>query len=84
MNITNGFIRYAPDTTPNYTLGTVATYSCNTGYVLDLSVGSRTRTCTENDNVINAIGEFSGEAPTCIGKLIVLQRYNVKNSEIRV
>ena len=77
MNITNGFIRNAPDNTPNYTLGTVATYSCDAGYVLDPTVGSRTRTCTENDNVINAIGEFSGEAPTCIGKLIVLLRHNV-------
>ena len=70
MSIANGFIRYAPDDTPNYALGTVATYSCNTGYVLDLTVGSRTRTCTDDDNVMDAIGEFSGQAPTCVGGLI--------------
>ena len=76
-SITNGFIRYAPDTTPNYVQGTVATYSCNTGYVLDLTVGSRTRTCTENNNVMDVIGDFDGQAPTCIGELMVLEHMTV-------
>ena len=71
LSIANGFITYAPNDTRNYALGTVATYSCNTGFVLDLSVGSRTRTCTDNDNVMDAIGEFDGQTPTCIGELIV-------------
>ena len=69
MSIDNGFITYAPDTTPNYALGTVATYSCNTGYTLDLSVGSRTRTCTRN----GMIGEFDGRAPTCVREFIILR-----------
>ena len=71
LSIANGFIKYYPDDTPNYALGTVATYSCDAGYVLDLSVGSVTRTCTDNGNVMDAIGEFDGQAPTCIGELIV-------------
>ena len=49
----------------------MATYSCNAGYVLDLSVGSKTRTCRDDDNAMDVIGEFDGQAPTCIGKLIV-------------
>ena len=65
-SIDNGFIRYAPDTIPNYALGTVATYSCNAGYGLDFSVGSRTRTCTEN----GIIRKFDGQAPTCVRKFI--------------
>ncbi|XP_064387533.1 uncharacterized protein LOC135335856 isoform X2 [Halichondria panicea] len=64
--ITNGVITYAPDTTPNYDLGTVATYDCNAGFVLDLSQGgSMTRTCFDDlDN--DAEGLFSGQAPACI------------------
>ena len=39
------------------TVGTTATYSCNTGYNL---VGDSTRTC-------QATGKWSGSAPTCQG-----------------
>ena len=37
-----------------------ATYSCNTGYNL---VGNRTQTC-------QALGQWSGSAPTCQGVLL--------------
>ena len=43
------------DHTAGTTLGQTATYSCNTGYNL---VGDSTRTC-------QAIGHWSGSAPTC-------------------
>ncbi len=68
LAITNGVITYAPDTIPNYDLGTVATYECNSGFVLDLSLGgSMTRTCFDDlDN--DAEGVFSGQAPRCIRK----------------
>ena len=66
-SIDNGFIRYAPDTTRDYALGTVATYYCNAGYALDITVGSQSRTCTEN----GMIGEFDGQAPTCVRELIM-------------
>ena len=47
--IPNGVIIYAPDNTPNYDLTTVATYACNTGFALDLSIGgSVTRTCVDD------------------------------------
>ncbi len=66
--ITNGFITYAPDTASNYNLSTVATYECDAGYFLDLSLGgSEMRTCVDDlDN--DAEGVFSGQAPACIRK----------------
>ncbi len=72
--IENGVITYATDITPNYDLGTVATYDCDAGYFLDLSLGgSMTRTCSDDlDN--DAEGVFSGQAPRCIRKLSALKR----------
>ena len=65
--IENGVILYANDTTPQYELGTVATYSCNTGFGLDLSNGSETRTCVDDgDN--NAEGIFDLMPPSCVRK----------------
>ena len=67
-DIPNGVITYAPDTTPDYDLGTVAIYSCDTGFVLDLSLGaSEMRTCVDDmDN--DAEGVFDRQAPICIRK----------------
>ncbi len=72
MTITNGVITYAPDIIPNYDLGTEATYDCDAGFVLDLSLGgSEMRTCFDDlDN--NAEGVFSGQAPACIRKCFYL------------
>ena len=65
--IANGVITYAPDSVSNYSLGTRATYSCNTGFSLDLSASSETRTCVDDgDN--DAEGVFNGQAPTCVRK----------------
>ena len=60
--INNGFVTYAPDTTPNYDLGTVATYTCNNGSSM---TGSETRTCVDDDGM----GVFMGNAPSCVCKL---------------
>ncbi len=67
-NIPNGFITYAPDTTPDYDLGTVAAYACNPGFVLDPSLGgSEMRTCVDDmDN--DAEGAFDNQAPICVRK----------------
>ena len=57
----NGFIVYAPDNVgPEYDLNTVATYDCNTGYVL---VGVATRTCIDQGAGLG--GAFNGAAPVC-------------------
>ena len=54
MNVTNGEVDFS--TTYG---GSVATYSCNEGYVL---CGSENRTCQPN-------GSWSGSPPECISKL---------------
>ena len=72
--IANGFITYEPDSVSNYSLGTRATYSCNTGFLLDLSAGSETRTCV-GDGDGDAEGVFNGQAPTCACKST---RYTIK------
>ena len=53
---------------PDYELGTVATYSCNPGFVLNSSLGgTMMRTCVDDgDN--DAEGIFDGQAPTCVCK----------------
>ncbi len=67
--ITNGVITYAPDTTPNYDHGTVATYACDDGFVLDFSLGgSEMRTCFD-DLENGEKGVFNGQAPRCVRKL---------------
>ena len=67
QTVANGVITYAPDSVPNYSLGTIATYSCNVEFSLDLSAGSETRTCIDDgDN--DAEGVFDGQAPTCVCK----------------
>ena len=52
----NGQVNHTAGTT----VGQNATYSCDTGYNL---VGNSTRTC-------QAIGNWSGSAPTCQGMLL--------------
>ena len=60
-------ITYTTVGTPNYALGTVATYTCDTGFVLDLSIGSETRTCIDDgDN--DAEGVFDMQEPACVRK----------------
>ncbi len=66
-DIPNGMIEYGPDMTPNYMLGTTATYICNDGFFLDISVGNEVRTCVD-DNGLDNLGEFTGSQPTCVRK----------------
>ena len=65
--IANGMIVYSNTGMPNYSLGTLATYSCDTGFALDFTGGSETRTCIDDgDNDVEGI--FSGQAPACVRK----------------
>ena len=58
-NPTNGMINYNNvGTVSMRPVGTVATYTCDTGYTLN---GNTTRTCGSD-------GMWSGSAPTCQGK----------------
>ena len=60
-------ITYSNDGTPNYALGTVATYICDTGFALNLTVGSEMRTCID-DNDDDAEGVFDMQEPACVRK----------------
>ena len=55
-------ISYSPDMTAPYSVGTVATYTCNSGYELS-TTGDEMRTCMDNGD--GSGGSFRGTAPTC-------------------
>ena len=57
--IENGSITYDPDMTPDFDIGTDATYECDPGFIL---VGVMVRNCTV---AIDGTGEWSEEPPTC-------------------
>ena len=71
--ISNGVITYSADITPNYMyeLETEATYDCNEGFFLNISVGARVRTCVRVSGM-EAAGVFTGQAPSCDGKFVLL------------
>ncbi len=64
LAITNGTISYSPDVTPDYDLGTEATYTCDTGFYLE---GNEVRTCMDGDGM-NATEVWSGQEPSCVCK----------------
>ncbi len=63
--LSNGMVSYSPSAMP-LVAGTVATYTCNTGYTLD---GAATRTCVEST------GWNITELPTCNSELAVVFNY---------
>ena len=65
LSLADGMVTFAADTTPNFAIGTVATYTCNAGFAL---VGIITRTCVDDDQA-DIIGVWSRSAPTCERKL---------------
>ena len=64
VDLTNGDIVYASDTTAPYYFGTTATHSCNPGYSL---FGDERRTCGGDGSSIT--GEWDMIEPTCVCKL---------------
>ena len=48
----------------NYSLGSVATFSCNSGFVL---VGQTTRVCEDKNGGTVTTGTWSGSEPICEG-----------------
>ena len=76
-------ISYSNAGTPNYALGTVATYSCDSGFVLDLSVGSEMRTCIDDgDN--DAEGVFDMQEPACVRKSILILFFSLTRGLLMV
>ena len=68
-NILNGGISYSPDMD--------ATYSCDIGYFLDVSQGSRVRTCMYNYDPIDSMGVWSGQEPRCVSTSLKYKCYKV-------
>ena len=61
----NGRIMLTPGNhSLSLSLGSVATHSCNTGFVL---VGQTTRVCEDTNGETVGNGTWSGSAPTCEG-----------------
>ena len=65
LAITNGTISYSPDVTPDYDLGTEATYTCVVGFYLE---GNEVRVCMDDDGM-DTIGVWSGQEQRCVRKL---------------
>ncbi len=61
-SVANGDISYIPDTTSPYAFGTIALYSCGTGY---LRSGSPVQTCLGQGS--NTTGFWDSSPPACIG-----------------
>ncbi len=59
LAVANGLISYSEVSITSYSIGTVATYSCNQGF--ELRLGDETRTCVD----LGSGGIFIGVAPTC-------------------
>ena len=51
-------------------LGSVATYTCNTGLGL---VGQTTRVCEDTNGGTVTTGTWSGSPPTCEGGLVIVK-----------
>ena len=66
-NLKNGTIVYSSEQESRFDIGTVATYICDQGYVLN---GTTLRACMEDDR-IDTVGEWSRDAPTCLGECII-------------
>ncbi len=66
LAITNGMISYSPDVTPDYDLGTNATYTCEAGFYLE---GNEVRVCMDHDGM-DAIGVWNDQEPICVRKFI--------------
>ena len=67
MDLTNGAMVYASDTTAPYDFGTTATHSCNSGYSL---VGVEVRTCGGDGSSVT--GGWDSREPTCERTLAIL------------
>lgn len=59
----NGAISYSSGMSSTFDFGTIATYSCESGFAV---IGSLKRTCGGDGSSLT--GEWDGYDPTCYGK----------------
>ena len=62
-DLDNGLIVYDADNLTEFSLSTVATFTCNQAFSLD---GNSTRICMDDDQA-DTIGVWSGQMPSCEG-----------------
>ncbi len=65
LQIANGQIVFSNDTTSPFDFGTLATYTCDTGFSL-VGESDGTRTCSGDGS--SPVGMWTGDIPTCIGE----------------
>ncbi len=61
-------VSYAPDMTANYSVGTVATYTCDPGFRFVPGVGNQMRHCEsieEQEGTGEIRSDFNGTEPRC-------------------
>ena len=61
----NGQVSYTTDMSSPFDIGTVATFSCDTGFSLNGTIA--TFTCADDDQA-DTIGTWGGTEPSCLGK----------------
>ena len=64
---TNGRVSYSTDMTEPFSIGTVATFTCDDDYTLNGATA--TLTCAD-DNQADTLGTWGGTEPSCLGKSI--------------
>ena len=64
---TNGRVSYSTDMTEPFSIGTVATFTCDDDYTLNGATA--TLTCAD-DNQADTLGTWGGSEPSCLGKSI--------------
>ena len=69
----NARVNFSADGVAPFTLGTIATYSCNQGFGLN---GNAVRTCSEIVDITNPQADWSGNPPSCEG-LFSLRVYSL-------
>ena len=62
---TNGRVSYSTDMTEPFSIGTVATFTCDDDYTLNGATA--TLTCAD-DNQADTLGTWGGSEPSCLGK----------------
>ena len=64
---TNGGVSYSTDMTEPFSIGTVATFTCDDDYTLN---GATTTLTCADDNQADTLGTWGDSEPSCLGKSI--------------
>ena len=71
LSLTNGMVSYSD---PPQGVGSVATHSCDPGYIL---IGGSTKICQLSTSYWQQWGWWNGTTPTCVGRLQYLHYIDI-------